>query len=103
MASCARNAFAAALHDGGLATDTSVRLSTWPSRNATWASRPPCRKCVVGWGEPAGVATGAAIEYDSCAAGVPNVEISAESLNRNVCEVDGKSVIRFVTKIGAEK
>src|SRR6516164_4966070 len=102
MASFARTALAAGDHQEGLGNGTSERFSTCPSRKATLATRPPCRKCVVGWGLPARVGKGAAIPYDSCAVGgLVHVAIRAVSQKRKVVEVEGTSVKRLVTCSGA--
>src|SRR6516225_3153130 len=94
MASVARRSLAACDQLAGLANGTSVSASTWPSRKDTLASRPPWRKCVVGCGEPATVTNGAAMAYDSWAAGgFWEVAIRAESEKTNVVEVEAKSFI----------
>src|SRR5258707_12498162 len=95
MCSFVRRSFAACDRDAGLGNGASLNASTWPSRNATLANPPGCRKCVVGWGLPTSVANGAAIEYDSCAVGgLVQVAISAESEKTNVADVDWKSRMR---------
>src|SRR5262245_22560126 len=102
MSRSARTWFAAALHDVGLATITSVRFSMWPSRNDTLATRPPWRKCVVGCGDGLSeldASGGAMVSHSAANGGLPNVFTSAESAKANVADVARKCVIRRYTSV----
>src|SRR5262245_26416104 len=100
-----RKSSAAGGHQLGLGNGTSSRVSTWPSRNATFAVPPRWRKCVAGVGDsPGTIGRGDAMESDSCASGgSSHAAIRAESEKRNVVDVDSMSAKRRVKGIGVDQ